>query len=768
MAATLEAPYAIASLPKPLDAINGKTYAAPVYSYRNSRKRKRHEVVVGVDGESVSIYNVSSQALVASYALPPQTKLCCKPASIYAQRAGARSTLGETYVAIHEEGSNVRILCYSENQHSKTAFSTPTKREFALNKAPTHIEAIPTLTTSSGDAEASALDSDLLVCYHDGRMECISMNEGRVAWTHEADGSRKQPALHYSTSDLQTACKGFLDDRQDILEILGSKDDSPMPVLYRIMKRKQETHLEIFRFRHATLQRAGSHTSGIERVDAIILPALPPAGQSDPAEWDFHPASGQLCRLHAGQLHIIDLKDSSPTILHTLGDFSNPVISFIRVSSSTVLCITSDDIILYETTHGSVQAQLPDDVLPRLSQERKRKRDEEDLKRVVRAITGFSDINVVFGLDGNELVATQLPATAKSIRRSAGADFSLSDAFRKAPSRSRGSRVTNGVTSIESASFAELSDDRLLPVASIVLALKETIASLDILAPPPLRTITMASSADDGCISDVMMTSDDLIMAGDGMQLTNGNVEHTYELERQAAEDELEAASETLQNGLETRSETLRAIFGRLRGFPTSAVRIALRTHLSRDELVFLIQILRIELAEGGWTSRYVDVGNDEYASRIEVKDRQLGEEEGRSPSDQAVRQIGDLLNCTFDAIGMSGWLVGLNTLPEETAEILDAVRAEVSASLEGCLEAQTLGIQIVEVERCASLMPSSSKRRREAALTEDDAALPLNASVEKVKADRRPGPQKKKSVYDIAREQDLRVGKYALERIRV
>nr|OQO29518.1 hypothetical protein B0A51_02610 [Rachicladosporium sp. CCFEE 5018] len=768
MAATLEAPYSIASLPKPLDAVGGKTYAAPVYSYRNSRKRKRHEVVVGVDGESVSIYNVSSQALVASYALPPQTKLCCKPSSIYAQRAGARSMQGEKYVAIHEEGSNARILCYSENQHSKIAFSTPTKREFALNKAPTHIEAIPTLTTSIGDAEASALNSDLLVCYHDGRMECISMNEGRRAWTHEADGSRKQPALHYSTSDVQTARKGFLKGRQDILEVLGNKDDSPMPLLYRIMKRKQETHLEIFRFRHAALQHAGSHTSGLERLEAIVLPALPPVGQTDPTEWEFHPASGQLCRLHAGQLHIVGLMELSSRVLHTLGDVSNPVISFVRVSSSTVLVVTSDDIILYETTHGSVQAQLPDDVLPRLSQDRKRKRDEEDLKRVVRAITSFNDINVVIGLDGNELVATQMPATGKSIRRSGGADFSLSEALRKAPSRSRGSRPANVATSIESASFAELSDDRLLPVESIVLALKETIASLDTLAPPPLRAITTGDAPDNERILDVTMSSEDMIMTDDGMPRTNGNVEHTYELETQAAEDELEAASETLQYGLEHRSTALRAIFSRLRGFPRSAVKIALRIHLSRDELVFLIQILRIELAEGGWTSRYVDVGNDEYASRIEVKDRQLGEEEGRSPSDQAVRQIGDLLNCTFDAIGMSGWLVGLNTLPEETAEILDAVRAEVSASLEGCLEAQTLGSQIVEVERCASLMPSSSKRRREAALTEDDAALPLNASVEKVKPDRRLGPQKKKSVYEIAREQDLRVGKYALERIRI
>ena len=57
----MEAPYTIASLPKPLDAENGSIYAAPVFSYRGLKKRKRHEVIVGVDGESLNIYNVRSR-----------------------------------------------------------------------------------------------------------------------------------------------------------------------------------------------------------------------------------------------------------------------------------------------------------------------------------------------------------------------------------------------------------------------------------------------------------------------------------------------------------------------------------------------------------------------------------------------------------------------------------------------------------------------------------------------------------------------------------
>lgn len=54
----IEAPYTLVSLPKPLDRETGRIQAAPVFGLRESKKRKRHEVVVGIDGESVNIYNV--------------------------------------------------------------------------------------------------------------------------------------------------------------------------------------------------------------------------------------------------------------------------------------------------------------------------------------------------------------------------------------------------------------------------------------------------------------------------------------------------------------------------------------------------------------------------------------------------------------------------------------------------------------------------------------------------------------------------------------
>lgn len=63
----MEAPYSIASIPTPIDDANGRCRPAPVYGIRQSKKRKRHEVVVGVDGESVNLYNVNAHWRYKAY-----------------------------------------------------------------------------------------------------------------------------------------------------------------------------------------------------------------------------------------------------------------------------------------------------------------------------------------------------------------------------------------------------------------------------------------------------------------------------------------------------------------------------------------------------------------------------------------------------------------------------------------------------------------------------------------------------------------------------
>lgn len=72
--AAIEAPFTLASLPKPFDSTTGTTFAAPVYGLRGQKWRKRPEIVATVDGDSITIYNVSTALHVFS---KPKNVLTC-------------------------------------------------------------------------------------------------------------------------------------------------------------------------------------------------------------------------------------------------------------------------------------------------------------------------------------------------------------------------------------------------------------------------------------------------------------------------------------------------------------------------------------------------------------------------------------------------------------------------------------------------------------------------------------------------------------------
>lgn len=56
---SMQDPYVIAPLPRPVDHVNGRYIVGEVHGIVRGTKRKRSEVAVGIDGEGVNIYDVS-------------------------------------------------------------------------------------------------------------------------------------------------------------------------------------------------------------------------------------------------------------------------------------------------------------------------------------------------------------------------------------------------------------------------------------------------------------------------------------------------------------------------------------------------------------------------------------------------------------------------------------------------------------------------------------------------------------------------------------
>lgn len=250
--------------------------------------------------------------------------------------------------------------------------------------------------------------------------------------------------------------------------------------------------------------------------------------------------------------------------------------------------------------------------------------------------------------------------------------------------------------------------------------------------------------------------------------MVNGELESAVESEVEAADQDLAFALASLNDGLAIRSLALRSVFSRLHSFPATRIVESFRSNLTQQEIVFFIQLLRIELADGSWTTRYVD-NNDDF-------ERQDG------PSDRSIIIIGDLLNIAIDTIGTSGWLVGLSGDSQlSTDDMLVMLRAETSAALEGCYEARTLGTYLNDFERYGHVQQKTGyKRKREVDpvknpgfLVSDEAedpVLPLGYKVQKIDKTRLTagGQVRTKSKGAIGREISMRVGKYSIDRIRV
>ncbi|KAF4551239.1 Hypothetical protein D9617_14g076960 [Elsinoe fawcettii] len=235
----------------------------------------------------------------------------------------------------------------------------------------------------------------------------------------------------------------------------------------------------------------------------------------------------------------------------------------------------------------------------------------------------------------------------------------------------------------------------------------------------------------------------------------------------QAAEDDLAFAIASLNHGTAIRSGLLKSIFDRLFAFPPKDIVNAFKSMLTPRELVFLINLLRIELADGGWTTRYID---ERYEDDMDD-----------GPADNSISIIIKLLNSAVDAVGPTGWNVGLSSDKQlNTDEMLLVLRAEVNAALDGCQEYQSIADALQEFTKFSVLAKPFSHRKkkkvdpvRNPGFIKDeveDVLLPLGARLDRIESTRvsKGGKVDVKSKNQIGQEISMRVGQYTIDKIRV
>ena len=279
-----------------------------------------------------------------------------------------------------------------------------------------------------------------------------------------------------------------------------------------------------------------------------------------------------------------------------------------------------------------------------------------------------------------------------------------------------------------------------------------------------------------GLLGDNSQAMQKLFTNGEDLGLTTGDMEEQVKQLEAQAEEELEMAEYQLGPGSGVRGEALSLALSKLYTCPTSSIIYALQMTFSSQDVIALIYLLRYELARGAWTTRYLDIAQSDII-----------DEEAEMP-DNSIVLLSSLLNNCIDAVGAGGWLSAearlVNGDPFEAEELINSLKLEVSAALEGVEEVVYMRGLISEMIRYGGAVQGSvrgpdpkeavgEKRRTRPVLLpfneQDMKTLPLGLksdqqiSLLKVGAG---GEIYERARRDIGHLKSHKVGKHSLERI--
>ncbi|KJZ72095.1 hypothetical protein HIM_08550 [Hirsutella minnesotensis 3608] len=176
-----------------------------------------------------------------------------------------------------------------------------------------------------------------------------------------------------------------------------------------------------------------------------------------------------------------------------------------------------------------------------------------------------------------------------------------------------------------------------------------------------------------------------------------------YEMDLDDLEREIAVTEHYLGDDSSSRSRGLTLAFTKLWRVPVASTVKALRSTIQTEEVLAFIQLLRIELVRGAWTSLYID------PSRFEG-------ENNEPPPDGVITLIADLLGRCLDAIGAGGWLFNDAMAwadKGEAGNFLTALKLEVTAALEGIEDAVYLNGVIGEAVRFGLVASKRSVSRQ-------------------------------------------------------
>ena len=832
---------------------------------------------------------------MSSYALPPQSYLAAPPCSIYCKRVKPQQPQRQTYLAVWDSASRqkARLVSIKENlgkPHSdEREPRAPTRRERKLRHA--SVVAVDVVPVDNSLAPLESDQHPVLVSYSNGDVDCLQGDLSAARWEHNGAGDSDVHVEYAAVVEYDSARRGLLKNREDVLAILdpaadGTQTSNGPPLLCQVTRTPSQRSLRIFAVRNTSGDHLQGSRSSLEELLTYDLPSRHNTG-TDEAQYELHAATGMLYQCLGNRLTLYDVSGTTPKASFELGRRDGlSVISVTRVSSATILVVTSEKLAVYDTKYGSVLSSL-------LYTDQPTTTAGANARSSLRIITQFSDLSILVALSANNLIAFQVGNILDDGRSARAQEpvlfdvlgkgkaallessdlkekkkrkweewkakvdglFEASDAegletfiakMLKLDATSQDKATENQPNGYHDADIAlwDLPSNSYDPQhvetrrASYLLRklfawrslnrrshnsgnLEVTLLSRNVLrflalagylTTSTMQLVLPQSSGDAKrrvAPGDIMLAIADaepsLMLMCDlislrvhwdlpeivqglqtlirslqdkqnadmaAAQLTNGDVDMAdgdVQSELDAVERELDKAENLLESGLAIRAHACRILLNRLQAFPQRDVKQVMHEMLTHADLIFFLCLLRLELADGGWTQRYLEQDPSEEDPLLDVPNAQ-----DITASNLAIRTIANLFDCAVDAIGLSGWLIGLSADIDGTEQLLQELKNEVSATVEGLFEAELLTNLLSNVKKTAAVLGEqqrSSLKRKLQSDDEDwteDKLMPVGGRPEPPVVRTWGTKEGRKSKAAIAQQKSRAVGKYSFEQIRI
>jgi len=268
------------------------------------------------------------------------------------------ATFRRTYAAL--SAPKKQLLCWEETNDggsSEEGKETPMQHHSIGSVSTQDAVYIQDLgpTARRGKPKDGRFDSGLLAVYADGHIRCFSEDLQKCHWdfvmpSQKAEGT----SVAYAALASSTAArKAIFSNRPDIAIAEGVDD-----LVLLIVTKNPVAYTVQFVAVPVVAEKANPR-----ELISLPLPTTGKATKAFKSTFSVHFPTGTLYQLSARKLTTYNLVPSQPTIMTTLPVRSSHVpgahpTSLLRISSSTVLVATNEEIALYDTKFSSLQASV--------------------------------------------------------------------------------------------------------------------------------------------------------------------------------------------------------------------------------------------------------------------------------------------------------------------------------------------------------------------------------------------------------------------------